>query len=561
MKFVTNLKTALVETYKDLLQEWRTILIFVIPIFLVLLYWAFQNTNIGFLQIHSIDEYVFHGSLRHMLESALSGKLSGIFGYGFYQYGFIYFFLNLLGVTPAILLDQTTFAIAIPRVITSLFAVGSLVFIYKFSRLYIEKVPALLFTIFFVTMPAFWYNATWFHPDWPMTFWLLGFVYFLAKDKFEYSTNFWFAVLCYALAIAFKYQAITALPLLGLYVFYDNLKYITYANLLPRLKMLAIALISTVSIFILANPYILHPMGWNAFSGSFLANMESNAQNHGSAHEVTLIDKVNFAIGDYYLNIIFFFIFNLAAIWLAWRLFRKSERSIFPLIAINYLINITYLLLFVNKAWQMYYLPVMTVGILLFIYFIKSLPQVKQKYLLVGALIVQLLVFGNSYHKILSDGRDSKTPDFITYTPAEQIALHNFLIDQLQAVTKPNTVILLSPYTPLNYELLGIPYEQVKIIFGALAKGSFDREEYIVGQKAYWGDLKTEEELASSFKPVDFIVIRKDIPFMSAKPLEAFRDQTAYNNAKQIVADLYAEKYEYKLLAENEYVVIFANKK
>ncbi|MFM2380412.1 MAG: hypothetical protein RLZZ143_2995, partial [Cyanobacteriota bacterium] len=35
--------------------------------------------------------------------------------------------------------------------------------------------------------------------------------------------------------------------------------------------------------------------------------MLSNATNHGSSVVVTIADKINLAIGDYYLNIIFLF--------------------------------------------------------------------------------------------------------------------------------------------------------------------------------------------------------------------------------------------------------------
>lgn len=63
--------------------EWLPIILVIVPVTIALLFTAFLNTDIGYLQLHSIDEYVFHGSLRHMYLSLLEGNISGLFGYGF----------------------------------------------------------------------------------------------------------------------------------------------------------------------------------------------------------------------------------------------------------------------------------------------------------------------------------------------------------------------------------------------------------------------------------------------------------------------------------------------
>ena len=83
----------------------------VVPVSVLLCIIISRHTAIGYLQIYSIDEYAFHGSLRHMYESILTGKLSGLFGYGFYQYGFMYFFINLVAATPGFLFHQSAVAI------------------------------------------------------------------------------------------------------------------------------------------------------------------------------------------------------------------------------------------------------------------------------------------------------------------------------------------------------------------------------------------------------------------------------------------------------------------
>ncbi len=524
---------------------------------IVLLLLITRHTTIGFLQIYSIDEYVFHGSVRHMYESLLGGNFSGLFGYGFYQYGFIYFFLNLLAATPGIALHQTWLAILGPRIITALFAIGSLGVIYHFARLYTDKKIALLFTAFFVTLPAFWFNASWFHPDFVMTFFLLGFVYFLARDKWQYQRNFFFGIVSYGLAIAFKYQAITFAPLLIGYIFYDTVRHTTSTGLIQKIRLLMLSVMSIAGIFIVANPFIIHPMGWQAFSTSFVQNMLSNATNHGSSAVVTIADKISLAISTYYLNIIFFFIFNLAALWLTLLFFKHKEKNIFVLIAINYLVNLTYLFFFVHKAWQTYYLPVIFTGLLICVYYLQLMAPARAARYLGIALSIQLLCFGSSYYPLLSVGRDSTSPDYITYTTDAQRAMDTFVVQALQPLVTPTSVILLSAYTPLSYESLGLPYEQVKVIFGALTLDSFDLATYIRGQRNYWGTLKTDEELSASFKPVDFIVLRKDVPYIATERIAGARDTTAYTTGRTIVDGLYDNTYDYALLTENDYVVIF----
>ena len=522
-----------------------------------LLYVAFQHIDIGFLQLHSIDEYVFHGSLRHMYDSIMLGKLSGLFGYGFYQYGFIYFAINLVLAAPAIATNHTDIAIIMPRIMTALSALLSLGIIYKFSRLYLGTKPATLVTLVFVSMPAFWYNATWFHPDWSMTMFLLGTVYFLARDNSTFTRHFHYAVISYGLAIAFKYQAITAFPLLGLYIAYPFFTQIRVHTFVRALKRITLLLVSSIGIFIFCNPYILHPMGWRAFSQAFIGNMLSNATNHGMAASATLADKVNNGIGDYYTNVIFLFIILLGTLWLALHYGKKSAVSLSSILAINFLINIGYLFFFVNKDWQTYYLPVITMGLLSLIYFLLQLNPKQQLNILMGIVCIQVGTYATTYLPLLENQRQGNAPDYITYSDTEITALYTYIESELQGKTDSHTIVLLSAYTPFPNESLYIPYEGVKVIFGALTEDSFDLNTYIAGQRNYWGTLKTDSELATSFKPVDYIVLRKDIPYIDIAKIAAARDKTGYQEGARIVANLYAGHYDFEVMSENDKVVLF----
>ena len=537
--------------------EWLPIILVIVPVTIALLFTAFLNTDIGYLQLHSIDEYVFHGSLRHMYLSLLEGNISGLFGYGFYQYGFIYFFINLVAVIPSLYLESSSYVIVIPRIITELFAIGSLLAVYNIARLSLEKIPAAGFVLFFVTLPAFWYNATLFHPDWPMTFFLLACVLFLARDRWQFSGNFYLAVVCYSLAVAFKYQAVTAIPILGLYIFYDQIRDVRISNLGKPIRLFLASCTTIVAIFLLANPYVFHPIGFKVFVESFITNMKSNATNHGNAVAVSLIDKINLAIGDYYVNIIFFFILNLAAFWLIWLFFKSRERNLFSILAINYTVNIGYLFVFVNKSWQVYYLPVLTSGLLLLLYFLSRLSQRKQNLAIIFMIVVQIAIYAPSYYHLITMSRDGTAPDFNTYSEIENAEIENFIYDALRNNVSPEQYVLVTPYTPFPNEKLGLTYEQVRIIFGPLDASSIDEEAYVRGQKSFWGDTKSEEEIALSFKPIDYVVLRKDIPFIKTARIANVLDQEPYWKAAQIVQDMYSGKLKYTVLAENQSVVIF----
>ena len=66
-----------------------------------------------------------------MYDGLTSLDIRKLFSFGFYSYGFGFFFLNLLVTSPFFAIDNIEMTIYIPRIITSLFAVGSLYFIYK----------------------------------------------------------------------------------------------------------------------------------------------------------------------------------------------------------------------------------------------------------------------------------------------------------------------------------------------------------------------------------------------------------------------------------------------
>lgn len=533
------------------------IIVTLILVLATLIYVDAQYTNIGFLPLHSIDEHVFHGSLESMYGGVVDFMPSKLFSYGFYQYGFIYFLLNLLICLPAFLLEYTSLTVFLPRLVTSLFAVGSLVLAYKFAKHYLGSIASVLFVFCIVTMPAFWFNATWFHPDWAMTFFLIGSTFFLQKDGWRFGREFYIAILSFSLAVAFKYQAVTALPLIVMYVFYDNIRNPTTVGLKLALKRFSLSFVAVMGIFILSNPFILHPTGWKLFVGSFVVNLHSNATNHGITAIPTLWDKIHGAVGDYYVGIVLFVLLLVVAIFSFKPLFKRLDRSIFPVISINFIINLVYLLFFVNKSWQIYYLPVILLGSLLILYPLARIPTKRQLLLFVGIILIQLFSYMTIYTHLLTSSRDAIAPDANDYSVEQNVQLDDFVVATLKGKVTSNDWVLITPYTPFSYDKLGIAFEKMRVIYGPLNATLLSRDAYIDAQQKFWGDSKSREELATSYKEVRFVIIRKSIPFVDTKKIENSSNKEGYYTAVRIMKDLDNGKLGYKKIAESDSVLIY----
>jgi len=219
-------------------------------VFVILAYVNYRHLNIGFLSLVELDEYAFHHSLINMFEGVMGLDLKKLFSYYLYSYGFIFFLINLIFTFPFFLFENTEMTIYIPRIVSSLFAVGSLFIIYKISRKLTNNLSSYLIILLVLSMPGFWRNATWFHPDWMMTFFILLSIFFYSKDEFNIKKYFWYGTLAFGFAISTKLQAITFYPFLFFYVFYENFILRNIYNLKSKIILLIKAVSLTVIIFI-----------------------------------------------------------------------------------------------------------------------------------------------------------------------------------------------------------------------------------------------------------------------------------------------------------------------
>ena len=516
-------------------------------IFMLLAYINYRHLNLGYLSMHSIDEYAFHGSLQTMYEGLVSFDIKKLFSFGFYSYGFGFFAINLLATAPFFATNNTEMAIYVPRLITSLFAVGSLYFIYKIAIFHIDKISALLLTILIVCMPAFWRNALWFHPDWMMTFFIVLTVYFLSKDNWDLRKYFWYSSISFGVALATKVQAITFLPVIFLYIFYSNFQHQNILDLFSKSKMFLKSIFLSFSIFVLVNPYLIHPTGLKAFISSFIENMKSNATNHGLDVKVTLMDKINNAVDFYYLDIFVFFGLILISFFLVSLIFKKEkEKSLIQIMSVYFLLNIGYLFLMVNKDWHHYYLTLFVVSPLILIPLLMKYQ--KFKYILLGGLVFfQLATHLQEYKIVLTQG----------YHPEKEMNVNDMkkisdsLIVDIKSFTNQNTNILIEAYVPFDYELLSLKYQNIHVIYGPIARNMFELDAFLE---------KSNSKDPAKFKIKDFIILSKNSIYFDQARLSKMVDKTGYVNALEIIGNLNNGSIGYEKFNENEYFYVWRRK-
>lgn len=417
----------------------------------ILIYLDSLQTQLYSLYFHNIDEFAFHGSLLRILSGIKNFDPRIFFGTGFFNYGFLYFF-SVFGITSTFLIfDNSDFSVLLPRLFSSFFAIGSLNILYKIFKIKSSNnIICLLPIILIITFPAFWYNAIVFHPDWPYTFFILYSLYFLYKDEYSISRNYYFSIIAFSIAFSLKIQSIVFLPIVFLYT-------ITISNrsLKGKIKLFSYSLIFIFLCRIVTNPYLLHPDGLEEFIEGYKAIMVSNETNHGEG-DVTFLDKIKMLNG-WYLNItllIFSIIIMLNSLYLY--LFKK-DYSLNKQLSITVMLNLLYLLFFVNKAWQSYYLPCFCLVVIIIHFFV--LEKYAKRYVMVFSIFICLnlgLHFEN-YDEFIYKYKFNHNKDLIYFKSSNYI---------LKKYVKPHDNILIVGYGVVDFNELGLKYENIHYTYG-----------------------------------------------------------------------------------------------
>jgi hypothetical protein len=547
MKYLVLIKDLANSFWIDIKNDWSVPLIFVVPIFLLLFYFNYNFLEIGFLQLHSVDEYFFHGSLLNIYDGLRGMKPSLLFRTGFYSYGFLYFFINFIFAAPFLYFKKIAISIFIPKMVTSLFALISLIYVYKFARFYLNQLISLTLVTIIILMPGFWSNATWFHPDWMMTSFLLVAIYFLAKDHFLYSKYYWLAIILFGLAASVKFQAVTFLPILFLYCFNDLFISFNFLDLSKKGFVFIKSLIVVFFIFIISNPYLLHPIGYRVFIKSLNDNLISNATNHGVVGTVSISDKIFLVIGRDFISPFIFIPILIIAFCLSLFYFRRKD--IFSTIAINFIINLAYLLFFVNKGWGWYYLPVIICGVLLFISIISRFNFKIQVATAVVFLVVHFIFNFNNWQGIF--GAQFEKNNF-----EKNFKISNFVVESLKGKINVNEDnFLISAFTGFEFDKLGVGYNHIHLINGPFSEAMIDEEYYKKTVLTGYGD---DLSIYRPFVKNRFIILKKEAIYLSRQDMDRMLNRNDYQHAIDLVEQMRTGKFGCRIFNENELVIIFS---
>ncbi len=520
----------MVVRFKKIVKENAFIYVLLMIVGAVFVYLNSRFTDINFLALHSIDEYEFHGSLLRMYDGLSGGNIPLLFRTGFYSYGFLFFFTNFIFSAPFIHMGNTEWAIFVPRMISAAWAMISMWFLYAFSRKHLGRMAAGLLCMIIVLMPGFWFNGSIFHPDWMMAAGLAAAVYFLSSSE-KNKKFYWWAVASLGVAVCAKIQAITFLPLLFLYVFETEISTFRFKNVWSNIRRFAYSLAVIFGMFVVTNVYILHPTGWGVFVRAFLDNMWSNATNHGAGGVVSFVEKIGI-IGDFYVPVYILGILILSAGYVIYKQVISPTRQWGGFIASVFLLNIAYLVFFVNKAWQHYYLPVVMLGIFVFAYALVLLTQKIRLAVLVVLIVIQAVVHTSGLARIVFSHDD-------LYEKNKRMS--DFIVQRLENEVGPSDAVLVSPSVAFQYTKLGLGYRQVKTLSGDLTDATINEEAYerFIVERYMGSDV-------SEFRPFvrwDYIILNVDDPY-------AQEDHDTFRK-------LLHEETEYELFAQNDEVYIF----
>jgi len=507
-----------------------------VTLFAAFAYVNYRHLNIGFLSFVENDEYVFHRSLINMFEGVIELNLKKLFSFHLYSYGFIFFLINLIFTFPFFLFDNTEMTIYFPRIVTALFAIGSLYIIYIFTLNRSSKLVSYLIILFILTMPGFWRNAFWFHPDWMMTFFILLSIYFYSKDNFDCKKYFWYGTLSFGFAISSKIQAITFYPFLFFYIFYENFNLKNFYNFKSKIFLLIKSTFFIIVIFIITNPYILHPLGFEAWLVDFADNMKSNNTNHGSGEILEWNEKITNAINAYYFTFNIFVILVFLITFNSIKYFLNKKKNILNVISLYVLINLIYLIFFVNKDWQHYYLSVLIASSLLFI-----IQSNKMKYILLLFIIINFSLSIEQHKKIF----------FYNPITEQHLQMSQSLVDIFSGEVDKNTNILIDPYVPFDFKSLDLTYKNIHIIYGVLSKKYFIKDDWY---KVYPSFVFFSEK--------NFIVIKKSSLHFYSYKFNSRADKNEYQKAYNIIQNFNSNgDFDYEKFAENDYFFIWRKKR
>ncbi|PAF46340.1 hypothetical protein BKH41_09280 [Helicobacter sp. 12S02232-10] len=523
-------------------------------VFCVFAYMNYRFLDIQFLGATGGDELPQFHQWLNMYEGFKHFNIEKIFRFEFYNYGFVWYLLNLVVIAPFHLMHNTEMAIYMPRLLNGFFSVLCLWMVYKICRLYLSALYAYGVVLLIILMSGFWAMGYMVKPDVLQAFFILWSVFLLALDKFRFGKMYYGAIFVFGLAVgAAKFQAVMFFPVLYAYIFIPYLRDKTTFSFKKMLLHCVGVSVATMFLWLVLNPYLFHPRGMRAWWDMFVFNMESNATNHGSYIHVSLRDKIFNVIDFYYFEIIVFVILLCICFALLWWFFSKKSHQdgakiykwdFFVVLNVGFLISLFYLLFAVNKAWSIYYLSTIYLGVLLFIPMLTSLKYFQ--YILIPLLVLQ--IFGgmgvNQGYEVVFKKYDKDLSGLYAQS-AELVKILEPIVKKSDL--QKQKIEILSDLPSFEYKKLGLRSTNIHQIFAQLTPDMFSSEIFL--QKS------NSKNLAYFISP-DLIILSKNKWHFFKNPSD-LKDKNALESLKTIEA-LNRGEYGYQKVAESKNFIIYA---
>lgn len=511
-------------------------------------YMGYRYMDIQFLPATGGDESVQFYQLLNMYEGFRHFDIEKIFRFEFYNYGFVWYLLNLLVVAPFHILHNDSIAIFAPRVLNGVFSVLCLWMVYKISRLYLSGLYSYGIVLFVLLMPGFYAEGYLFKPDVFQAFFLLCSVYLLALDNFSFGRKYYFSIVVFGLAVGVaKFQAVMFFPMIFAYAFVPFFSSFGFKGFKKSFNRCVFSFLMVAFVWILTNPYLLHPRGFLAWWEMFVFNMHSNATNHGHYNHISLAQKIFSVVDFYFFEIFVFAILVVFCLILFWRFFYLSvkkesfDKSIFVCVGIGFFVSLIYLLFMVNKAWSNYYLSTIYLGVLLFI----PLFELKNiKWILPLLLAIQVGGGGiNGSYKQVFKKYNQDLSQFYAQSD-ELLRVLSPIVKKMREEGK-DTIVILTDTPSFEYKKLDLKGRDIYQTFGELIPSMFSLKEFM---------KKSNSKNKDYFIPKDIIILSKKNPIV----LGDFREYSM--EFIKTFKDLQQNKYNYIEMPSSQDFVIFVKK-
>ncbi|MAH80313.1 MAG: hypothetical protein CMP39_01325 [Rickettsiales bacterium] len=475
------------------------------------------------ISFYEMDSYSFLQKLITMYEGIIEFNPVKHFSYGYYNYGYAYFLELLVLSFPFLATKQYAVVVFIGRFISVCAMVGSVILMQRILHSILKPIIVTLVLATLILNTLFFMPSILFYPDWIMAFFVILALYYQLKEAKVNSKLFWISLASFGLAVGIKFQALIYAPfLIGLVSWKCWNEATSLKTFLKSLTIVAIKVFFLWSaLFILINPFVLHPKGLVAFSHRFEEN-------------ITRSDKSIYVL----LSIVILPIFYYAFYTLKKQKVSVTKHSMLGLSVLLYCFyQVNHY--FVTK----YNIVLLFLSILIIAILLKEYKVIFQKIILT---VLCLFTF-------------SLNINYIKESINQKVFFkNNTKLDQITDITKivatdisPSDHILMTAGTPINYLELGLPLTHIHFVMGSFLP-------YHIEEAAFYGkwkkfDLKNNPNI-KPFREKKYIIINKQDQIFTNK------DNSSYKKTTETLTQLRQSKWNYGTIYETSEIIIFKNK-